>query len=510
MLPLLTCEKLRQAIIIQPQPLFNHIANILDKVFNFCECVLTVAQAVMVRRKGKSADHAGRGSDKRAGRPRLDQRERLRHRFYEPLCMLWILNPSTGHGFTESPYLAIQAHDGRHVGQWRSFLDALSWFGDHKHGGASVSAVAAEMKETGVNYWICGRFEASAANICRVLAECALVSQHEDDGIFPATLQRVIATGIWFSRERVKSYQKDLSTHLRHAIGTTSHAGQMSPLPHVADGFEEIAARMHITLLRLVSDVSDRVDICSTAHDLASSQDLKRLCTAAGNAYQTTQWTKVRHVVTRLGSWHRKAATALRFTRRNPQLFTECSSTFLQLPEAQRLPLPDGQTNVRGALTRMLPAGSKDRVEDLYERLQSCRVLEFDQQLLELYSDQDTRLVVHAEAFLLDHFYSQELPYVWHDKYVGCSKPSCYCCHLYQRFHPDNPVLRPAHGTAWHRWAAPTVISDTMEEKTWRHHRSITNKMNEHIRRDVLADISARMPRRDRERDSTSRVTTDI
>lgn len=323
--------------------------------------------------------------------------------------MMWILNPSTGHGFTESPHLASQAHDERHAGQWRSFLDAISWFGDHKHGGASVSAVAAEMKEAGVHYWVCRRFEASATNISRALAECSLVSQHQDDATFSATLQRVIAMGIWFSRERVKSYQRDLSTHLKHAIVATSCAGQVLSEPYVDDSFEEIATKTHIILLRLVSDVSDRIDICSTAHDLASSQGLKTLCTATGNAYQTTQWAKVRHVVTRLGSWHRKAAVALRFARRFPQLFTDCSSTFLRLPEAQRLPLPDARTNIRGALTRMLPAGSQDRVEDLSERILSFRGVDFEQQFLELFSDPNTRLVMHAETVLLEHFYFQKL-----------------------------------------------------------------------------------------------------
>lgn len=98
--------------------------------------------------------------------------------------MLWILNPTTGLGHTETPYLVRQPHDERQIGQWRSFLDALSWFGDHIHGGASVSAVAAEMNATGVNFWVCGRFEASAANISRVIAECSLVSESWDDEIF--------------------------------------------------------------------------------------------------------------------------------------------------------------------------------------------------------------------------------------------------------------------------------------------------------------------------------------
>ena len=187
----------------------------------------------------------------------------------------------------------------------------------------------------------------------------------------------------------------------------------------------------------------------------------------------------------------------------------DCSSSFLPLSNIQRLPLSDDKTNLRSILTRMLPAGSGDRVQELYEQIVGFRGLDFEHKFRELYSNQDTRLMAHAETFLLEHFYFQRLPYVWRDKYIGCSKPSCYCCHLYQRFHPDNPVLRPAHGTAWHRWAAPIIIDKDMDREKWRHHLAIVNKMNEHIRRDVLAEIRNRMPRRERVCDSTSKVTSD-
>lgn len=455
-------------------------------------------------------DDAARVPNKQIGQPRLDRRERLRHRFYEPLCMLWILNPSTGHGHTESSHVPRQPHDERQIGQWRSFLDALSWFGDHKHGGASVSAIAAEERDEGVQFWVCSRFESSAGNISRVISECSLVSESRDSEMFSRTLDRVIAMGVWFARERVKSYQKDLSLHLKHAMYGTQLDDQAIPKSHNERSLEDAAANMHQILQSLLPGSSDQVTICRTAYDLASCPDLKRLSAALSAASQISQWAKVRHCVIRLGSWHRKAGIVLRFAQRFPQIFAQCSSCFLPLPKAQRLPLADDKTHLRGVLTRMLPAGSEGPVTELHEQIQSFRGFDFEARFTEFYSDQNTRLVAHAETFLLEHFYFQSLQYVWQDKFIGCSKSSCYCCHLYQRFHPDNPVLRPAHGTAWHRWAAPITITEGMDDKVWRHHRAIINGMNQHIRRDVLAEIRGRMPRRERLRDSTSAVTGDI
>ena len=446
-------------------------------------------------------EDARRFSDKLATRPRFDRQERLRHRFYEPLCMLWMLNPSTGHGFTDSIPSLERPHDDRQSGMWRSFLDALSWFGDHKHGGASVTAVAAERNHDAVHFWVCSRFQSSAGNISRVLSECALVSGSHDDELFSRTLERVIAMGIWFARDRVRSYQRELWYHLGKATAGVETQG--------APGLQKAAADIEEVLRFLQSESPDQARICRMAYALASSSDLKLLSRNARAALQTSHWAKVRHCVARLGSWHRKAGIALRFARQFPHLFLDCSSSFLPLSNIQRLPLSDDKTNLRSILTRMLPAGSGDRVQELYEQIVGFRGLDFEHKFRELYSNQDTRLMAHAETFLLEHFYFQRLPYVWRDKYIGCSKPSCYCCHLYQRFHPDNPVLRPAHGTAWHRWAAPIIIDKDMDREKWRHHLAIVNKMNEHIRRDVLAEIRNRMPRRERVCDSTSKVTSD-
>jgi len=52
---------------------------------------------------------------------------------------------------------------------------------------------------------------------------------------------------------------------------------------------------------------------------------------------------------------------------------------------------------------------------------------------------------VHAELILLDLFWSQNLEFVENDKYIGCSKPACYCCYHYITVHPGRFVPPACH-----------------------------------------------------------------
>src|SRR5947207_9224995 len=88
---------------------------------------------------------------RRSGRPRMDRTERLLHRFYEPLVLLRVLDPTRGVQNTnrgpDSTFDTLQ--DLR-----RKFLDQLSWTCDYKHGGDTVSAIAAEETPQGTRFWL--------------------------------------------------------------------------------------------------------------------------------------------------------------------------------------------------------------------------------------------------------------------------------------------------------------------------------------------------------------------
>lgn len=155
----------------------------------------------------------------------------------------------------------------------------------------------------------------------------------------------------------------------------------------------------------------------------------------------------------------------------------------------------------------MLPADQQSYVTKLYEQLTEMRLFSITDAFSENFTDDRLKGRVHVEVFMFEHFYFNNMRPWGREKYIGCSKPACYCCSLYFRFHPGNFVLRPPHNNVYVRWIPPlmTRLGETTERK---HNLDIINQMNAYIQRDVREEIEERMPRRQKAADSTSGIDT--
>lgn len=143
-------------------------------------------------------------SPTQVGPPRLNKTQRLLHRFYEPLYIMWNL------GACAKPTQRDQ--------QWRDVLDALSWFGDYKHGGQTVVAVAAQQCSNGATFWICGRHERSAQHISAVLAEVMSAVGSTTEEAFTVCRDRITSASIVLSSNKVRSYHQSLLYFLEKAL----------------------------------------------------------------------------------------------------------------------------------------------------------------------------------------------------------------------------------------------------------------------------------------------------
>lgn len=153
----------------------------------------------------------------------------------------------------------------------------------------------------------------------------------------------------------------------------------------------------------------------------------------------------------------------------------------------------------------MLPADQKSLARELYEQLANLRLYSIPQSFSENFTDDRLMGRVHAEVFLMEQFFFNKFRFCGGEKYIGCSKPCCYCCSLYIRFHPGNFVLRPAHNIVYVTWIPP-LMAGLNEESKRKHNLDIMNQMNAYIRRDIKEEIEERMPRREKAPDSTSGV----
>jgi len=214
-----------------------------------------------------------------------------------------------------------------------------------------------------------------------------------------------------------------------------------------------------------------------------------------------------RHYIGRLGS-HLKAAKILVMAgQRLPNLFDSFSVEVHPSPRPPVLPPPvDQSTTLSGILKRMLPKDSEDTPR--YEKALQYMDTKFNLlgRLRDQYQDKDFRPRVHAEIHLLEYFYKQNLAFFDDDRFIGCSKPACYCCYHYISHHPGGFVRPDSHGIRYISWRSPDIV-DPDDQKEKNHQRDILNKVIEQIRLDAFRQIEQRVGPSPWRPDSTTGIT---
>jgi len=250
-------------------------------------------------------------------------------------------------------------------------------------------------------------------------------------------------------------------------------------------------------------------ELCYLAHRYRSLNWFDSLPQRQSAASSPPVLSDLRHYIGRLGSWSRAAKILVRVAMTHPNFICEFKVEYLVSPPPSAPPAPDSKTNLESALGRMIPAEEGARLRQVQETLRDIRHFDVSESFYAAYTDVNFKPRVHAELQLLEHFYCNDLEFENNDRYIGCSKPSCYCCDLYMKLHPGNFVERPCHGNLWTSWQAPAPpIKDTAEAR--KHTAKILNGMAAKIRKDVLFQIDSRQPRRRRVPDSTTGLSTEV
>jgi len=164
-----------------------------------------------------------------------------------------------------------------------------------------------------------------------------------------------------------------------------------------------------------------------------------------------TAWRDIRHYIGRLASWAKSTLFVLRAVYEERLL----DPTFTVIGTKDKL------VTCRTKSDSIL--GSPTTLTDLINRHSSSGDLNRDLLKHQIYSDifllrwQNVLRgqKVHAKVAMLDHFHRYRLSFARGEPYIGCSKPSCYCCNAYMSAHPLKTQERPSHGNIWVQWSAP-------------------------------------------------------
>lgn len=147
----------------------------------------------------------------------------------------------------------------------------------------------------------------------------------------------------------------------------------------------------------------------------------------------------------------------------------------------------------------------------------------FLRQLQQIYSEKELDRVlskdlckgktrVHAELLVLDHFEQTGGRFLnERDRYIGCSKPACYLCHLFISCHPGGYASPPSHQKLYLNWRLPDVSADERNAATrFQHQQGVLLRMIETVRRDLTNDIATSVGKRMGFADSTAGGTSTI
>lgn len=175
------------------------------------------------------------------------------------------------------------------------------------------------------------------------------------------------------------------------------------------------------------------------------------------------QYSRIRHYIGRLGLWHRTSGSLVRDSARFAHVIMGATVEAIEIDSGGDVPRPRLDHSLETLADRVFP---NYRNTSLREAL--LHKLGEAEEIRKWFYENSPKCHPHAEAVLIDWFYARRATFVHNDRYVGCSKRSCFCCSLYIRLHPAKMQKRPSHGNVWVKWQFPRPIylTNQDDEKT--------------------------------------------
>lgn len=239
---------------------------------------------------------------------------------------------------------------------------------------------------------------------------------------------------------------------------------------------------------------------CNLAYYFRYSQPGTKLTLKVTSGVNSDLWSFIRHYVGRLGSWSKSSKVLVRVAHEAPHLFNNYQLGSVANIARAAMPVYDTDLRLRDALARALPKYDAQLLNRAIKNMQQVSKGNIEDIYAERCKAQDHKPRVHAEISMMEHFYFNQLPFVDDDRYIGCSKPSCYCCDLYLRRHPGKFVPRPCHGNIWVKWCFPFRLDEENTQER-EHPVKVLEYMVRSIKRDlkdlVLLDTHQRSFRSD-------------
>ncbi|KAI0972932.1 hypothetical protein F4678DRAFT_427404 [Xylaria arbuscula] len=396
----------------------------------------------------------------------------LWRRFYEPLVLLKILGRTRGE-HSPNPEQQNPVH---------RFLNNLAYLLDHDKGGSTTSAVGLEDASDRFNFWIASNEPKqsikSAAFLASILHDVRRIADSPTSG--RALLQeKLVRRCIVFAMHRVKKEANMLTKEVTKCMQLLTSTEDME----LCQWLQQFRG-------------AESSELCFLAYQERDSPMMKRLgrhlqphgdLSAIGGRFAA-----IKDFIHRLGrlAHHIRAPkqiiedvsnhAGLRNTLDEFQVHAIKPQLTIDRPHAE----PD--IHIYSIMNRMLPCGGFDAQ---YKEAADTMNQKFDivSQFKKEYDNKNFAPRMHAEIQVLEHFWGKR-QFFDDDRYIGCSKPACYCCHLYMQHHPARCVLPQTSCNVYLNWGL-TALPQGSRDVDYIHQRDILNEMVKSLRKDALDQI---------------------
>lgn len=246
----------------------------------------------------------------------------------------------------------------------------------------------------------------------------------------------------------------------------------------------------------------DLIDRLSSEAQLLTNQGLSRF---QGNYFEFA-----RHYLGRLASRLELPVQILRDTPDVAYLLDSYEIDIVPILDHAPAPNPDNHTNLDGIVGRMY--GNDNDTLMMVKRSLIRLNDQSGKTRFTNYMNQYRRWKpsVHAEICILEHFYNGNLDFVEGDKYVCCSKPACFCCRLYFKYHPSRPMIPESHQKIYVNWRPPLISNFRKDDVFSNRQRDLMQKMIEAVREDVADEAAGRTVSPRWHADSTTGMSSSV
>jgi hypothetical protein len=251
-------------------------------------------------------------------------------------------------------------------------------------------------------------------------------------------------------------------------------------------------------------------DIVNACYQIRHTQFLKTITFFAGQGRTRAQ--EFERLYKLLGKFGRPIKSSTTLIEGAMKLSQDLVQGFTVQPISPSKPIPlpirpKEETTIKSIVGRMF--SSQPEQDDFLERLrhlQGADIATFIRQ------ERSANTRVHAELLLIDHFERTGCNFLdTHEKYIGCSKPACYLCHMYIAQHPSRYVVPACHNKLYLAWRSPDVFAgDTSGTVSAAAQEKIILKMIDIVRKDLVTEIHSTTMRRPFHADSTTGITSTL